>query len=1016
MPKKSRVFLSNSAVFLLAKLAENLFSKQQTPTTQRWILVPNSNISYWVKKELTKATSNHIFMGSRIFSSSDALIKHILKEVCVLNPEMPDYITLPLFIHEILKSSLSCSDNQKQFSHQPAYTTSKQLAAIFKNVYVFSQLPEKNKYPYQEKIFSQLNDLFHPLDSIFQSILTTIKTKQVNIFLHIFGSSHLPYHIASFFENLSEFINISFYALTPSKEFFSDIRSDRVIDSFYKNNLGTSSDIYQQYISPERHTLLTNLSHKMQMFQNFCIDNNLDCIEVFKNPEPPPSSSLQYIQHALYHVEPILPQEVIAKKETVYINKSYHESREVHEIFTKISYLLKQGVNPEEIFILSPNIDAYTHYLNAIFSPHIPIYFLNQETDQVIILKEKILLLLALVQTKGNIYRLLQVLSHPDLIKPINKQMLPSLTKALLDEWKKITHSDQPVIHQLIHNIMNQHPFINSKDSINLFELWENVLPVLEDLNDFVSKTSLSEERTYNQYFEYLYLVLAKIFQISPQEEEYLTLFQHLISQKVHTFTCSLPFFVDFLLDFLSTFRNSTPLYQPGPYVGTLNDCSFLPKGYTFIIGACETNNFDPDSLDLQSIKEKDKTTSPEDEENFHFLQTLLSTQHELYISYVSSKHKPFKPKYFLQNLLDITGLQVQSLDTPIYHPETFATPISLHESQAHYYQIAKACCEKKYSLLSCFITPATTPIQLPSHCSIQTLVNTLLYPFEQFLVTHYGKIYAPKHTKLHTQIFPNEKFIRKLWEFHLFNEDLCDQLNYTSRFSQKICLNYDQALKKFFSQHNTNQSVPPVICLSKHIFHKLNEKRQRIVPPLELHVNNQKILIQGRIGAVYQDGLYINQIAPSQIFAKVKKFTSTQLKNLLEGYISLAVLQLTDVLPTPKLNAITVQTQNKHAVTLAVEPLSIPFDDPEKYLHLVMKLTASFLQKPMPITYSNWQELTKPTEKFYDHLLKKQCETNDSDCFFFYHREHSEYTPLTKEELDLIQTIFPKPKSTRKK
>ncbi|AFS22036.1 exodeoxyribonuclease V gamma chain domain protein [Chlamydia psittaci MN] len=219
--KHSQAIFSNSPIHLLAKLAEDLFSTYQQPFTKRWILVANTEIGHWLRRELTNATSNHVFMGSTIFSSSDSLVKHLFTEVCHEKPLIPDYITLPLFIYDLLKTSEATPDilQNTSFLSEPSYSSTKHLASIFKKFYTFSQAPSENSR-YHKDLFSQLEKHFTPMGKVFASILSSIKAKKQNRSLHIFGYSHLPKHFATFFYGVELFFPCIFLLFFTKSRIF----------------------------------------------------------------------------------------------------------------------------------------------------------------------------------------------------------------------------------------------------------------------------------------------------------------------------------------------------------------------------------------------------------------------------------------------------------------------------------------------------------------------------------------------------------------------------------------------------------------------------------------------------------------------------------------------------------------------------------------------------------------------------------------------------------------------------
>ncbi|EPP36790.1 exodeoxyribonuclease V, gamma subunit domain protein, partial [Chlamydia psittaci 84-8471/1] len=234
---------------------------------------------------------------------------------------------------------------------------------------------------------------------------------------------------------------------------------------------------------------------------------------------------------------------------------------------------------------------------------------------------------------QGNLYRLLQLLTHPQLQNPIDPSKTPYLLKKLSSEWEKLYKGDGTHLQHLGDNILNAYPFVEECGKVSQVELWERILPLLYDLQKFLNLYASNPIKSYEEHCNHILSFLESIFILSPEELSFITSLRNALFPTFSSSECSLNFFTDFCLDFFSRFCANSPVYdKPGPYVGTLGDLSLLPKGYTFILGANKRKQA-IDLLDLvdASTEEELVFSSSEDEENFHFLQTIVSTKHELH-------------------------------------------------------------------------------------------------------------------------------------------------------------------------------------------------------------------------------------------------------------------------------------------------------------------------------------------------------------------------------------------------
>ncbi|BAE81770.1 conserved hypothetical protein [Chlamydia felis Fe/C-56] len=1011
--KHSQAIFSNSPIHLLAKLAEDLFSTYQQPFTKRWILVANTEVGHWLRRELTNATSNHIFMGTTIFSSSDSLVKHLFSEVCHEKPLLPDHITLPLFIHELLNNTPSpegISQSSRLFS-EPSYSLTKNLATVFKKFFTFSQTPSENNR-YHKHLFSQLDKHFMPTEKIFSSILASLNSEKQNRSLHIFGYSHLPSHFATFFTELSQFFPVYFYCFSPSREYFGDLLSDKSIDFLWRQLINQPNrDAWQHYVLADRQALLANLSHKSQASQNFFLDKEIHYHEAFIAPQE--TTSLGVVQSNLFHLRPNVPEDILDKKQTITISKALNPSREVHEVFLKISMLLHKGIRPEEIFILSSRLENYTVFLKAVFQPHLPLYFTNSTSSQAEDLKEKILLLSSILQTQGNLYRLLQLLTHPQLQNPIETSKTPYLLKRLSSEWEKLYKGNGTQIQSLGDSILDEYPFVEEHGKVSQIEDWERILPLLYDLQKFVNIYTSDAVLTYEEHCNHILSFLESTFVLSSEELSFIASLRNSLFPAFSSLKCSLTFFTDFCLDFFSHFCGNSPIYdKPGPYVGSLGDLSLIPKGYTFILGA---NKQTPtiDLLDLVDTTTQEELvfSSSEDEENFHFLQTIVSTKHELHISYLSSAHNPVLPCAYVNYLQDALNLPTTPFPTKAYASSLFADQTLVHTSQEYYYKLAQAFCSTKKPLPLLFQTPDRSP-KLPAHLSVSQILNAIFSPLDFFLKSNYHVSLRPPSTlEAREKLFPTKKQVMLFWENHLSNtsENMSD--NYLSSFSKDIFASYDEIIAKWLENARLNPLTTPYsVIFSSSLFHDHLLDHDQVLPPVSITLNKEDVSLHGRFSGVFSNGLYLCSIDPAAKTKKTEKKTKSipentfELQNLLKAYMAIAMLQQSQVLSE---NAIIRNIFSQDAF----EDLPLPFSNPQAYLNRVLQVYQLMRDYPIPLISSDCWKFLDNSEKFHDavHTAIETDMNNPSLSIFwkFHNCDYLNQFSVNEEQRLMILSLF---------
>ncbi|AHH22409.1 exodeoxyribonuclease V subunit gamma [Chlamydia muridarum str. Nigg] len=992
----SQATFSNYPEVLLAKLAQDLFSINQTPMTKRWILVPSSDTDHWLRRELVKASSNHIFMGTHIFASFDAFVKYLFTGTRLADLSTPDHITLPLNIYNLLRESSFNSSSDVSYAHL------QKLSSLFKKFYTFSQEPSTNN-PYYKNLFTQLTNAYTPLETIFSSILA--HPPKYPCSLHIFGYPQLPQHVASFFISLGKYFPVHFYCFSPSAAYFGDLLSDKAMALLSHKIPEPQQETWEKYVLTDRLALLANLAHRSQSLQNFFLDYSVPYEELFQPYEN--NSSLNIVKDSFFHLRPIDQKLFADSPQTIFVRKAPSAAREVHQLFSIISQLLNSGVSTDEIFIVSSNLSKYEPLLKGIFEPHIPLYLTKSEKSQTRDLKNKLLLLVAFLFSKCTLHDLLKLLSYPDLRTPLETTKISFLTHKLSRYWKSLSQKD-PLISQLIHHIFDEYPFIDDSGVVNESETWEIVVPLLDLLQQVITHYTDSKDKTYEEHSHLIFSTLENIFLLSTEEHALLVSLSKTLQPFAHS-SCSLTIFVEFCLDFLSHIPGYSQLYnQPGPFIGSINSLSLIPKGYTFILGA-NKKNFSLDTsflIDPSLIQEDFLFSSTEDEDNLHFLQTIVSTKHQLHISYLSSSKNPALPSSALKHLLDAVPIREENLSGKLYAKENFSSQ-SLHQSYQVYYRMAQAdpIQNKAPSLFE-----TASPKPLPTHLSLKHLVKAFKDPLNFFLNTQHGLSFHPKSLFSKAEkVFPSPYDAKSFWDHQLAPHSPLPTTNYLSSFTESLYTQtQDSIIQRVETLKKDPSTAPFSVVFSHQIFQEPSSPHDKYVPPFPLSLHNQTISLQGEIRGVCSQGVYLFSMNPGDSFKKATKShglpkNSFELESCLEAYLSLALLQASHILP--KDSAILRVTPYD------IEPITPPFSSPESYLILAVGLYEHLQNKAIPLPSAQAWEYIKKTDvasKIIKKLLDNEEDPLTNSFWLFHNRDTEEIcSELSKDLLSQLLSLF---------
>lgn len=992
----SQATFSNYPEVLLAKLAQDLFSINQTPMTKRWILVPSSDTDHWLRRELVKASSNHIFMGTHIFASFDAFVKYLFTGTRLVDLSTPDHITLPLTIYNLLKESPFDSSSEVSYSHL------QKLSSIFKKFYTFSQEPSTNN-PYYKNLFAQLKDSYTPLETIFSSILD--HSPEYPCSLHIFGYPQLPQHVASFFVALGKYFPVHFYCFSPSAAYFGDLLSDKAMAALSSRIPEPHQETWEKYVLTDRLALLANLAHKSQSLQNFFLDYSVPYEELFQPYEK--LSSLHIVKDSFFHLQPIDQKLFSNSPQTIFVRQAPSASREVHQLFSLVSQLLHSGVPAQEIFILSSNLSKYETLLRGIFEPHLPLYLTKTEKTQTRTLKNKLLLVVTFLFSKGSLNDLLRILSHPDLLSPLETTKMGFLTHKLTHYWKSLSQKDSPLT-QLIHRILDEYPFIDDTGSVNEAETWEVVVPLLHTLQQVTASYIESKDKTYEEHSRLIFSALENIFFLSTEEHALLVSLSKTLQPFVRS-SCSLTIFIEFCLDFLSHIPGHSQLYnQPGPFIGSLNSLSLIPKGYTFILGANKKDHSLDTSflIDPSLIQEDFLFSSTEDEDNLHFLQTIVSTKHQLHISYLSSSKNPALPSSALKHLLDAVPIQEEHLSGKLYAKKNFSSE-PLHQSYQVYYRMAQVSPlqNKAPSLFK-----SDTTKTLPSHLSLQHLIKAFKDPLNFFLSTQHGFSFHPKALFSKSEkVFPSPHDAKAFWNHLLSSKTPLPTTNYLSAFTESLYTDVQDSVSKRLETLQKDPATTPFsVVFSDQLFHDPLHPNDQQVPPLLLSLPLKNIHLQGTIHGVCSKGVYLFSMHPGEAFKKTQKTLgfpkdAFELESYLESYLSLALLQASHLLPKEA----TILRVTPHDI----EPILPPFSSPESYLIHAIHLYELLQNQAIPLPSAQAWEYIKKTDSA-SQCIKKLLDSEEdpltSSFWWFHNRDTEEIcSRLSNDVLSQLLSLF---------
>jgi len=194
----------------------------------------------------------------------------------------------------------------------------------------------------------------------------------------IFGISYLPVYHLKIFHQLSMHIEVNLFYLNPSQEFWADIKSDREISWIMRQEPSFVEDIDQELFHLDKgNTLLASLGKSGRDFFRLVANLPAQSEDLFVEPEG--KNILTAIQSDIYYMrdrgkDSLSPAIIAEDDRSIQIHSCHSPLREVEVLHDTLLALFEKNdrLLPKDILIMTPAIEAYTPYIEAVFESRLP--------------------------------------------------------------------------------------------------------------------------------------------------------------------------------------------------------------------------------------------------------------------------------------------------------------------------------------------------------------------------------------------------------------------------------------------------------------------------------------------------------------------------------------------------------------------------------------------------------------------------------------------------------------------
>ena len=438
-----KLFVSNKLEVLAARLAEKLKSPLRSPLTTETIIVQSKGMEKWLSLQLAQIMG--ICANCR-FPFPNNFIEEVFSAFV---PEYkPDLFyeedVLAWKIMEILPSLKGKKDFdtvRNYLGEKPdqlkLYQLSRRIANLYDQYLIFRPEMilawENGKINKQEKWQAQLwleinanQSKMHKarLQQLFVEkaengpLSDSILPQRVTIF----GISYLPNYHLQIFHELSRQIEVNLFYLNPSQEFWADIKSEREISWAMRQMPPSVENIEEKWFHLDKgNALLASLGTAGRDFFRLIANLSAQSEDLFV--EPKTENVLTAIQSDIYYLhdrgkDNLPPITIAGDDRSIQIHSCHSPLREVEALHDTLLSLFEENSKllPKDILVMTPSIEAYTPYIEAVFEsrlPAIPYTIADRGISSGSVIFKDFFALLSIVASRFTVAEVLSLLENP---------------------------------------------------------------------------------------------------------------------------------------------------------------------------------------------------------------------------------------------------------------------------------------------------------------------------------------------------------------------------------------------------------------------------------------------------------------------------------------------------------------------------------------------------------------------------------------------------------------------------
>jgi exodeoxyribonuclease V gamma subunit len=383
------LFTSNRLEVLVDLLGEVISEPLASPLEKEVIIVQSKGMERWVSMELAR---RHGICANYRFPFPNAMLDEIFHlvlgaemEVSPFDPDvmvwrimrlLPDCLHRPGF--EVLRGYLTGDAGRLKL-----YQLAERIADLFDQYLVFrpdmmlawedgaadedewqqvlwKELAGESRGAHRARLREDLIERLRRMNSMPGGLPRR---------LSIFGISALPPFHMAVFNALASFIPVNLFLMNPCREYWADILSDRESSRLTRLHGARDTGVEALHMEPGNN-LLASMGKLGRNFFSLVQEIASEEFEDFR--EPGEESLLACLQSDILHlVERNAADKrlIDANDRSVAIHSCHSPMREIEVLHDQLLALFEQepDLEPRDVLVMTPDIDAYAPYIHAVF-------------------------------------------------------------------------------------------------------------------------------------------------------------------------------------------------------------------------------------------------------------------------------------------------------------------------------------------------------------------------------------------------------------------------------------------------------------------------------------------------------------------------------------------------------------------------------------------------------------------------------------------------------------------------